>query len=241
MNKISFVENIVKSITSKPKYGLRKEIYKKIIKPDEEKKDYNVKERLLIAGLAGLGTTVVTSGISKLLNKKSGNIPLSLIIPFSLSAATAGYFHPELRNATIDFHKNKDKEKLKEELKNVIFSEKNTYNKGTEILNSINKTGMLKQSGLLGNTVSTIGKTVWGGLKFGGNPTGGQKVTRFITKGVALGGLGYGGYKLHSSITRPRSTSNYTTFLRNNILSGNISGNEITENEKKQINELGMR
>jgi hypothetical protein len=92
-----------------------------------------------------------------------------------------------------------------------------------------------------GSILGTAGKTIKSGLAFGGKPTFGQKVTRFAVKGTALGGLGYGGYKVHQSITRPVSENNYHTYLRNNILAGNISGDEINAYDKSKINDLGMR
>ena len=232
MYKIASADQFIKGSLADPKIGLSKEIYKTFTKPGEEKKTYSTADRLLMAGLAGLTASGAGYGISRLLNKNKKTIPLALLAAPAFAAATTGFFHPELRNATIDYHGHKDDKKLKEEVKRIILRKKDIEKKAGIVGGIARGTG---------TALSTVGRTVWNGLKFGGKPTTGQKITRFITKGTALGGLGYGAYKGYEHLAKPRSEGNYTTFLRNNILAGNISGNEVTDNEKKQIDELGMR
>jgi uncharacterized membrane protein YebE (DUF533 family) len=142
---------------------------------------------------------------------------------------------------------------LKENLSKLHGSEHNVYNRSNEVIDSIKNTiEMSKQSSVLpflGRAAGTVAKTGWkagGSFAKGLLPVSktaplGSRIMGKISKGVAIGGLGYGGYKGYQAVTRPVSGSNYTTFLRNNILSGNINANEITDRDKTQINNLGMR
>ena len=250
MYKLSSAEYHISNFLNAPSEGIRRNIYKKVIKPDSEKKDYKLSGRLALAGLAGGLTAASGIGLSKILKKINskrfnGKVTIPSLVLSSLSGATLGYFHPELRNATIDYHQHKNENKLKEAIRPYINSEKNVRKRGNDLLKTDE---MSKESGLVGsvlrgagNVASTVGKTFWGGLKFGGNPSFTQKVTRFAVKGAVVGGAGYGGYKGYQAVARPQSTGNYTTFLRNNIIAGNISPNETTDREKSQINDLGMR
>lgn len=218
--------------------------YKNIINPAGEKRNSPVSNRLATAALSGALTTGFTIGISKALHAMapkifSGKISAPATAVGALSAATLGYFHDNLRNATLDFHQHKDDAKLKKAMAPYHFSSNNLGKRSQEVIDTFTKSAGLGK--VIGNTFSTAAKTIGGGLKFGGNPTRGEKMTRFVTKGTALVGLAYGGSKAYHGVTAPRSESNYTTFLRNNIVSGGISPNEITDREKTDINELGMR
>jgi hypothetical protein len=251
MYKISGIEDSIKSFADKPVYSLRKEIYKKVIKPGEEKKEEGVGSRLVRAGLVGLATAGTLHYLPKLLHRKS--LPLGYLIPGSLSAATAGYFFPEHRNEIIDYHQHKNDKLLKENLDKLHGSERNIYNRSKEVSGSIKNTiEMSKQSSImpfLGKAIGGVAKAGWktgGAFARGLLPVSktaplGSRVMGKVSKGIAIGGLGYGGYKGYQAVTRPVSESNYTTFLRNNILSGNIKADEITDRDKTQINNLGMR
>lgn len=69
----------------------------------------------------------------------------------------------------------------------------------------------------------------------------GEKVWGAVVKGSALGGAGYGGYKLYKNLSRPRSKQDYTTFLRNNIIAGNIKPEELTSTDLESVKKLGLR
>jgi len=249
MYKLSFIESNIKEITDKPKHLLRQEAYKYIIKPDSQPKTFTDTDRALMAGLASLGTAGLSIGISSLINKKLKVPYLPFLIGGSLSAGTAGYFHPELRQKVLDYHKHKDQEKFKKAISPYVESEKNIYNKANEVADVIEQNeDVSKQAGFagavgrgIGNAISTAAKTYWGGLKFGPKPHLGQKIMGVVSKGSAMGAVGYGGYKAHQAFMRPESEGNYNTFLRNNIIAGNISGDEVSLDDKKQLNNLGMR
>jgi len=241
MYKTAISLSNIKDFYDKPKYGLRNEIYKKIIKPDDEKKDVDFKSRMIMAGLTGLSTGVAAYGISKILKRK---LTPGLLTAGALSSATAGYFYPDIRNKIIDYHTHKNNERLKEELKDIIHSEKNIFNKSNEVSGVINDSMSKQAGGLIRDTlhgVSSAGKGFTKALFAGKNAKGWNQVKSYAAKGVALGGLGYAGYRGYKAMKAPMSESNYTTFLRNNVLSGKISTDELPNNDLRKVNELGMR
>jgi len=68
----------------------------------------------------------------------------------------------------------------------------------------------------------------------------GKKVFGLATKGVALGGM-YTGVKNTSKVIGQGSEPNYTTMLRNNVIAGNVSREELTPPDIESIQRLGMR
>jgi hypothetical protein len=68
----------------------------------------------------------------------------------------------------------------------------------------------------------------------------GEKVFGVATKATALGGAGVGAYAGHKALTRPQSTANYNTFLRNNILAGRIQPSQLNRQELVAVRKLGL-
>jgi hypothetical protein len=68
-----------------------------------------------------------------------------------------------------------------------------------------------------------------------------QKAQRFITRGGTVAGLGAGGYAGYKAATAPRSRPDYTTFLRNNLIAGNIQPQELNPQDLQSVRQLGMR
>lgn len=66
---------------------------------------------------------------------------------------------------------------------------------------------------------------------------------KLITGGVVLGtgGTLYAGSQLKKLNNRPSSRSNYTTFLRNNIVSGRMGPRNIGRTDLSNVKRLGMR
>lgn len=71
--------------------------------------------------------------------------------------------------------------------------------------------------------------------------TFGQRAFSVGTKAGTMGAAGYGTYKLNQRANLPTSGHDYTTFLRNNILAGKISPNELSPSDMESVRGLGLR
>lgn len=108
---------------------------------------------------------------------------------------------------------------------------------------------LTKEAGIAGKII----KPVWKGVQYGAGslvrgimPTPataskGAKMWGRIVKGGAVGGLAYGGYKLGTLPSQPRSRDDYRTMLRNNILAGRIKPEELTPSDLVAVQKLGLR
>jgi hypothetical protein len=79
-----------------------------------------------------------------------------------------------------------------------------------------------------------------GMLPYGKGATLGQKVWGTAVKGGAILGAGYA-VKKGISNTMNSSKPNYNTFLRNNMLAGNISTDQVNDSDMAQVNKIGLR
>lgn len=223
------------------KYNFEININKKIFSLDknkDKKTQWGIGKRLGFAGITGLGSTGATYGILKILNKNKNKKYAKGLVPLITSAlmgGVQGYYYPEIRNAYINYFKHKDEERLKKEINPYIRRPNYIGKKALEVGEFYKTSSWLKP---ITNTLSTAAKTLGSGLKFGGNPNTGEKIWRWTVKGGLGAGTAYGGYQVFG---RPTSGSNYTTFLRNNLLSGNISANEVSPSDQQKVNALGMR
>jgi len=239
MYKCSGIDDTVLSMASGPEAAVRTAILKRVIKPDSEKKDFDIKKRLLLAGIAGIGSAGIPLAVSQLIHKKN-IVPMKYLIPLSLAAAATGYFAPEHINNIIDFHEHKDNDRLKMEEAPYLFSSQNIANKGREVSGVFEN--MSKQAAIFNEPVlGTIYKTLKSGLSFKKKTHIGDRLWGYGVKGAVAGAGLYGGYKGYKHLTAPRSGNDYTTFLRNNILAKNIDMSEIPEQDMRLVNELGMR
>jgi len=219
-------------------------VLNKLISPNEKPRGTEFKDRIAPMMISGLGTLAAELAASKYLVK----IPKSLMIGMPISSAFFGYFYPEIYNAAL---KNKRGEIPDQAAKNIM----NTFNSGAnriqersfDVVDSIVKNAglgkvMLKGFERLGGGGINVGKAIASGLKrTPKNAPWGEKAFGWATKGLALGAAAAGGATVAHKITAPRSQSNYNTFLRNNILAGNVSPEEVPISDAKYVNELGMR
>jgi hypothetical protein len=94
-------------------------------------------------------------------------------------------------------------------------------------------TGVWWHEGIMGPGRDNFGKKIKRSL--------GEHVFSGVTRvgtAAAVGAAGTAGYK---ALSAPRSTSNYNTFLRNNILSGSIKPNELSATDSRYVQQLGMK
>jgi len=203
-----------------------------------------------IGATASLGTALAYSHILK----KMGHTPIPklLMAGLTLGGGALGYTYPEINNAILS-HKRGESTR-----KDVDIAMRD-YNKLPRVaVDKLyehfgdSKSGIVKKSSLdslaikglkaTGKVVGTTGKAILSGLKK--TPKGakfGEKAFGYITKGVALAGTGVAGSAIAKNVAAPRSQGNYQTFLRNNILAGNINPSEVPQSDAKLVNELGMR
>ena len=58
---------------------------------------------------------------------------------------------------------------------------------------------------------------------------------------LAVGGAGYLGYKLNKGSKTPKSGRDYNTLIRNNVLAGNISKDELSLRDLQSVRKLGLK
>jgi hypothetical protein len=212
--------------------GLARFQYKKT----DEIKDPTMKDRLTwaaLGGLMGLAGSIVTP---KMIPKKiigSGGFPIALKAGITLSGATAGYFAPDVRNIMIE-----EKKGLvsREEAKRAIRDYGKIDEKVFRNIGEIAAIPMEKKA--------FIGGAIRGGFSLGkrGLTAGARKIwgTR-LGKAAVIGAGGYGAYEAGRVITRKPYEQNYTTFLRNQTLRGNIQPGEMSQSDLISVRKLGMR
>jgi hypothetical protein len=223
------------------------------VTPDSKKMDTSVKGRIipsLIAGFAGLtGSYILPKTLLKI------NPSPAMVGALTMAGLGAGYFSPDIYNATLDANRNKISKKEAIDIIKQIESRQSMVNEKSnevgryydELAKSASITGTLLKGGIAG--VKHLTKGVIGGSRLwaqGMAPVDkvapiGAKAFGLATKGVTIGGVGYGGYSAHKAFTAPKSGSNYSTMLRNNVLSGNVRVNELSPTDASQIQKLGLR
>ena len=202
----------------------------------------------------------VTAGVLSALFPK--HVTKSDVVTNMLVGATVGYLVPKLHNTLYDYKKGL---KSRENVINVskIMSARSkkigdtvrdlgsyisSYGKGDNPSGGLDKkAGVLHSVGgrLAKGTLSAVGTTSDALIKgLGRTPKGATLSRKAFGLGVK-GGAVYTGLKGAGAVRRafnaPRSSSNYTTMLRNNILSGNITQNQLTQPDLVSVRKLGLR
>ena len=208
---------------------------KKMIRPTDTVKDVTSKDRVMWAALGGLTGLAGSAGIAKVISKMT-NRSMKSLLPYMIGKAaiggTIGYFSPDARNKMIQESKGEISSKdLKKSLK--------AYGKFDTKMESIFDGSMDKEAGVSGIALNLLRKGFTGGRKaVGGGVRLAVKHPLATTAGV-VGAGAYGTHKLNQRY-KYRSKPNYTTFLRNQVLAGNIQPNELTNQNFRSIRRLGM-
>jgi len=177
-----------------------------------------------IGGLLGLGGSIVTPKMIPKSIMSTRSFPLPLKIGLTLSGATAGYFAPDVRNVMIEEKKGDiTREEARDVIREIGRVDDNVFRRIGEI--------------------SQIEKEASFGIKKGFG-FGFRQARRFagtnIGKASIVGGLAYGGYRGIKRLARDPYKQNYTTFLRNQSLKGNINPSEMSQNDLIDVRKLGM-
>jgi len=217
------------------------------VKPTDKIKKVTEKDKLIssaLGGLTGLAGSIAFPKIISRFSKQPFNFPLPVKAAITAAATAAGYYGPNIRNALIKEKRGKiSKEKAREILHHYAKLENKKVN---EFMGSFNKPKEVneKTAGLLGSAIKGSAKGVGGligeGLRFGRKRPIGTRIWSGAFKTALVGGGVYGANKMINKY-KYRSGPNYTTFLRNQTLAGNIRPEELTENDLVNVRNLGMR
>lgn len=219
-------------------------IAKSLANKTDKNKDITFKDKVMYSALAGIAALAATKGYSKLLGRRF-SVPSYLAA--AASSGTTGYFAPEIANV---IRRESRGEIGRDEAGKLIRSIDDPSRKVFKETKEISELygGIGKEAGIATGLAKGIYKGVsgttgalWKGMFPGKNPSIGRKALSYgVRGGIGVGAL-YGGYKGVKALTAERSGKNYTTFLRNQILAGNINQNELSQNDLISVRKLGMK
>lgn len=196
----------------------------------------------------GLGTGAIAAGTSVLAERLA--LPLTkkmnpaVMIAVPIGSAALGYMIPDIANKFISESKKKkpDMETTKEIVRYGIVPRdlKLDLSKSAGIIRPI-VSGIEYLGRAAGKVGTTLAKQAGKGIY---NPAGNklwyEKARSFAVKGGLAGGAGYGVYKANQW-AQDAPQQNYDTFLRNNVVAGNISPNELNTEDMQAVQRVGMR
>ena len=225
-------------------------VYDKLRKLDDGKeiKEVTSKDKLIWSALGGLMGLAISGGVSKVLKyNKATSIPM--MMGMTGLGIGAGYSASDFEN-TVKKHNVGliSDEDAKKEVLRLKHPGDYTYNSLSD-LGSTFVSPMNKEAGIIGSTLGFIGKaSVKVPFKFGqglfnrgATTKWGQKALTYSSRGVAAGGMIYGGYKGIQALKEQRSGSDYTTHLRNNLLKGSIKPENLGQQDLIAVRKLGMK
>jgi len=253
-NKIEDIQSKIKDRVedsrSNFESNISRSIAKSFAKPTDEIKDPTLKDRLIHSALGGIAGVAIAGGLSGIFKSK-------FLTPLNLagiaSAMTSGYFIPDIVNTIREEVKG---DKTPGESTRLIRELEEPSRKASRETEDIAKlySGIFKKSSFIGGaknivyggikgTAGLLGKGLFPrtGIKDGVKTPFSRKILSYGVRGGALAGAGYGGYKGIKHLNAPISGNNYTTFLRNQILAGNVNQGELSQRDLVAVRKLGMR
>lgn len=215
-----------------------------------EPRDVTSKDRMMHAAIGGLAALAATSIIPKIIarNKK---LSIPLLLAGTASGIGVGYFSPDQIEmikrevkGEVSPEKVKEYNKIPDEIDKKLFRE-------TKEISELYSPLFKKQSslgGVIGGTAGFLGRNLvkapgrlWGATFPGKGANLGRRVLGRTMKTGLVGGALYGGYKGYQRLSAPKSGGNYTTFLRNQVLAGNVQPDELSQQDLVSVRKLGMR
>jgi len=206
------------------------------------------KDRIMASALSGIGSMAISGILSKLINPPNKPIKYMTPIMSGLSGALVGASVPDILSYIAEEKKGKiSKDESKRLIKEKIYnSSLPPFNKEAGISGKILKSGWGLAKGVSG--LAWKGLNPRSGLLKGEKASFGRKALSAATYGTIGGSAIYGGSKLVNRMGKnvgpdhtKRSGNNYTTFLRNNILSGNIQPSELSQRDLISVRKLGVK
>lgn len=228
----------------------------KTIKPTDKPLSDEFADRVRWSALSSLAGMAIAA--SPLLFKKKFKDVKIPIAAFGLGGVPLGWNLPRVHNKYLDYIKGETTKTDAQEAYNKLVEEETDIRKRTPVL--FKKASLLSGAGFVGKKLLSgasaaaggTRKFVWQGLK--GTP---KSVTSLSgSRRTLLGGahtwgvrggvgvLGAAGLVKGVGTYRSRrrlSGNNYTTFLRNNILAGNIQPQQLSQQDLMSVRQIGMR
>jgi hypothetical protein len=191
--------------------------------------------------MSSLGATshLVGGTLARLIKIKSE--PLfnkKYLIPLTAAGAVAGYFLPDTFKKLQEINNDKNAVKL---LKDRYKGINKVYSTTNKLLIPIGQISQLaKISSWYGSALKGAGTVLKSGV---GKAWGVTPIRRTAKVGIGGGALygGYKGFEYLKNRNKNLSGNNYTTMLRNNILSGNIDQEQLSQPDLIDVRRIGMK
>ncbi len=207
--------------------------------PDFKDNPDDLKHRLTMAGSVGAASGAIYHGGAMLVKKIKpswGIKPsLAVTIPAILTGMATGYFSPDLERMVKKVREGKE---TKEELHKYVAMPFKVHKKSYEAsqINPFEKKAFIRG---IAKGIAGAGRMYLKGLMPA--PKGSSFLRRAAGWGVK-GATGFGAYAgVKSLYNRPSSGENYTTYLRNQMLRGNIKPEELSQQDMANVGRLGLR
>ena len=222
---------------------------KKIIKPDTPMANESFRNRALLAGIGSISGAGASLALKQIPRYSKFFTPQK-IVALGIAGGVAGFASPSIVNRI----KKQMQEGKKNKAGEIAFQHANdllNYKKIVE--DSANKHFGIQKHAFIGAAARRVGSMALGAGGFLGSTwmrgmAGAPKSSGFATKalstGIRLGtagAIGYGAYRGYKALSAPRSGANYTTYLRNQMLAGNIKSDEVPVEDLEQVRKLGLR
>jgi hypothetical protein len=236
------VSGIIKKIDDKfIDYSANKtyEFLKKNIEESKNKEPNKLLNNKYLMGSL-YGTAALAGGaLARLIKIKSEPLfKKKYLIPLAISGAVSGYFAPDTFKKLQEINNDKEAIKL---LKDKYKGINKVYFKTNKLLVPISQISQLaKMSSWYGSALKGVGTALTSGTR---KAWGVTPIRRAAKIGIGSGAL-YGGYKGVKHIinkNKNMSGNNYTTMLRNNILSGNIDQEQLSQPDLIDVKRIGMK
>jgi len=225
---------------------------KRGIKAEDEMKEVTSRDKLKWGAIGGIGTLAASIGVPLLvarIRRKPVRFSIPDLMVNTAIGSSVGYFSPEIRNKMIQEARGEiTPEELKRSLREYGRRETKVEQKFQGFADTME---MDKQAGLPSFAFRVLGKGIkhgvpatghllWQGLRTGKNRPIGTRIWSAAFKGGAGVGAVYG---LHSYNQRykNRSRANYNTFLRNQLLKGNVRPGEVPASDYAAVRKMGLR
>jgi len=209
----------------------------------------DTKSRIRYAALGALTALAASGVVAPLISRGRIKFGKPQIAAITIGTGLATSSIPEIHQAALD----RQKGIISNEEAVAIYKEMNDSQKYLDkyISKHMDKTAASKSlfsAGLKG-TSKFLGRT---GRKLGGEYFRsltqlpwkgglGERTFGLATKGLTGYGLYQGAKGLHRRYGGPVSGANYTTFLRNQILAGNVKPSELSQSDLMSVRRLGLK